>query len=96
MNSPGMNTTADKIIEVEVTEDDLRQMRAEGVPESELPPLGVRKFRPAQHLIRDKVAILLDADIVEHFKNESDADEREFYQHRINETLRKAINKTSK
>ena len=89
-----MNTISDKIIEVEVTEDDLLELRASGVPESELPKLGTRKYRPARHLIRDKVAILLDADIVEHFKNESDEDNQEFYQHRINQTLRNAIEGT--
>ncbi len=85
-----MNTIGDRIIEVEVTEEDLRQMRADGVPASELPQLGVKKYRPARHIVKDKVAILLDADIVEHFKNQSETGS-DFYQKRINQALRETI-----
>lgn len=84
-----MSTTNERLIEVEVTAEDILKMRADGVPESELPRLGVKRYRPARHIVNDKVAILLDADIVEHFKNES-AD-AEFYQARINKTLRRII-----
>ena len=45
-----------------------------------------RRYRPARHVLRDKVAILLDIDIVEHFKANSDSDE--FYQTQINKALR--------
>ncbi|MBC7798411.1 MAG: hypothetical protein H7Z37_16200, partial [Pyrinomonadaceae bacterium] len=56
--------TNERIIEVEVTSEDLEKMRAEGYDESELPALGIKKYRPARHIIRDKVVVLLDADIV--------------------------------
>ncbi|NOT48701.1 MAG: hypothetical protein HOP17_13245 [Acidobacteria bacterium] len=84
-----MNKTDEKLIEVEVTAGDIEIMRAQGVEESDLPALGIKRYRPARHIIRDKVAILLDADIVEHFKTNSDSDE--FYQAQINKALRQVI-----
>lgn len=84
-----MNKTDEKLIEIEVTAEDIETMRAEGVEESNLPTPGIKRYRPARHIIRDKVAILLDADIVEHFKTNSDSDE--FYQTQINKALRRVI-----
>lgn len=85
-----MSTTTEKIIEIEVTAADITQMRAEGVPEDEIPSLGtIERFRPARHILRDKVAILLDADIVEHFKRNARSDE--FCQSEINNALRQVI-----
>ncbi len=57
--------TDEKIIEVEVTADDLEKMRAEGVSEEDLPAIGIKRYRPARHIVKnkDKVMILLDADI---------------------------------
>ena len=87
-----MSTTIEKIIEIEVTAADITQMRAEGVPEDEIPSLGtIERYRPARHILKDKVAVLLDVDIVNHFKKNSDASDSEFYQKQINQTLRRAI-----
>jgi uncharacterized protein (DUF4415 family) len=86
-----MNTTNQRIIEVEVTVDDLEKMRADGIAEADLPPLGIKRYRPARHIPKDKVAVLLDADIVEHFKKTTENDDTKFYQTQINQTLRKFI-----
>jgi len=80
-----------RIIEVEVTEEDLQKMRADGIVEADLPPLGIKKYRSARHISKDKIVVLLDADIVEHFKKTSENDDAKFYQTRINQTLRKFI-----
>lgn len=87
-----MNTTTERIIEIEVTAADISQMRADGVPEHEIPPLGtIERYRPSQHILKDKVAVLLDVDIVDHFKKSSDSTDSLFYQKKINQTLRQAI-----
>lgn len=83
--------TNEKIIEVEVTAEDLSQMRADGIAETDLPEIGVKKYRPARHILKDKVAILLDADIVEHFKKRTESQSSENYQMNINRTLRRLI-----
>lgn len=84
-----MNKTDERIIEVEVTPEDIETMRAQGVDEADLPSPGIKRYRPARHIIRDKVAILLDADIVEHFKTNSGSGE--FYQNQINKALRQIV-----
>jgi len=87
-----MSTTNERIIEVEITAADIRKMRADGVPEVEIPQVGtIERFRPARHILKDKVAILLDTDIVEHFKKRAESASPAFYQAQINETLRRAI-----
>ena len=84
-----MNKTDEELIEIEVTAGDIKTMRERGVDESDLPAPGIKRYRPARHVLRDKVAILLDIDIVEHFKANSDSDE--FYQTQINKALRQVI-----
>lgn len=87
-----MTTISKRIIEVEVTAADIAQMRADGVSESEIPAVGtIERFRPARHVMKDKVAILLDTDIVDHFKKKAESSDGEFYQNQINQTLRQAI-----
>ena len=87
-----MSTTNERIIEIEVTAADIRQMRADGIPEDEIPSLGaVERYRPSSHILHNKVAILLDTDIVDHFKKKAESGNLEFYQSQINETLRHAI-----
>ena len=89
-----MITTSERIIEIEVTAADIAQMRADGVPEDEIPPLGtIERYRPARHILKDKVAVLLDVDIVDHFKKNADSTDSEFYQKQINQALRQAIEK---
>ena len=84
-----MNMTADKIIEVEVTEADLEEMRNEGVAENDLPAIGIKRYRAARHRIKDKskITLLIDSEILEHFEKK----ERETFQSRINEELRRIM-----
>lgn len=92
MNMEETNMIDERIIEITVTSADIAEMRAEGIPESEIPALGtVKRFRPARHRMSDKVAILLDRDIVDHFKKKAESDDGDFYQKQINNTLRQVI-----
>lgn len=87
-----LSLTDEKIIEVEVTAEDLDKMRAEGIAEEDLSAIGEKKcYRPAQHIIKNKVMILLDADIVEHFKKRAEAEHLSFYQTQINRELRQIM-----
>lgn len=87
-----MNTIDDRIIEIEVTAEHVAEMRAGGVPENEIPPVGtIKRYRPARHRMSRKVPVLLDSDIVDHFKRQADAGDGELYQTQINDTLRQAI-----
>lgn len=81
--------TNERIIEVEVTPEDLDEMRSKGIAEEDLPQLGIKRYRPARHIIKDKnkVMIFLDADIVEHFKKRDESS----YQTQINQKLRQII-----
>lgn len=49
-----MNLSNNKIIEVEVTAEDLEKMRKDGVAEKDLPEIGIKRYRPAHHICRDK------------------------------------------
>ncbi len=84
-----MNTTADKIIEVEVTEADLEEMRNQGTAENDLPAIGIKRYRAARHKIKDKskITLLIDSEVLEHFERK----ERETFQSRINEELRRIM-----
>ena len=86
-----MSMTDEKIIEVEVTSDDLDKMRAGGIAEEDLPSIGVKRYRPAQHIIKNKLMILLDADIVEHFKKRAEAEHLPSFQTQINRELRQIM-----
>ena len=83
--------TNERILEVKVTAEDLEEMRADGIAEADLPAIGIKCYRPARHIIKDKVVILLDSDIVDHFKKVAETDDKEFYQTQINQTLRRLI-----
>ena len=85
--------TDEKIIEVEVTAEDLEKMRAEGISESELPAVGIKRYRAARHIVRntDKVTVLLDADIAEHFKKRAASENTESFQVQINQELRQIM-----
>ena len=82
-----MNITDEKIIEVEVTPEDLEKMRTDGIAGADLPPLGVKRYRPARHIVKNKAMVLLDSDIVEHFK----AQDADSYQIQINHKLRQIV-----
>ena len=79
--------TDEKIIEIEVTPEDLEKMRADGIAEADLPSLGVKRYRPARHIIKNKAMVLLDSDIVEHFKAQGE----DSYQIQINHKLRQIV-----
>ena len=79
------------IIEVEATAEDLEIMRADVFSESELPSPGIKKYRSSRYILKDKVRVLLDADIVEHFGNTKYKEDKETYQTNINQTLRQVI-----
>ncbi|HSK74255.1 MAG TPA: BrnA antitoxin family protein [Pyrinomonadaceae bacterium] len=83
--------TDEKIIEVEVTAEDLEKMRAEGLDEADLPELGIKRYRPARHIIKNKVAVLLDADIAEHFQKRAEEENISSFQSRINQELRQIM-----
>lgn len=79
--------TNERIIEVEVTKEDLEQLRAEGIAENDLPQIGIKRYRPARHIIKDKVMVLVDSDIIEHFKEHDENS----YQAEINTKLRQIM-----
>lgn len=88
-----MNTTAEKIIEVEVTKADLEEMRNEGVAENDLPEIGMKRYRAARHRIKDKskITLLIDSEVLEHFENQTAKKEKKTFQSRINEELRRIM-----
>jgi uncharacterized protein (DUF4415 family) len=88
-----MSMTDEKIIEVEVTVEDLEKMRAEGIAEKELPEIGIRHYRPARHIIKNRTAILLDSDIAEYFKKRAEEETGTTFQTHINNELRSLIEK---
>lgn len=83
--------TDERIIEVEITAEDLERMRAEGVAEEDLPELGIKKYRSAQHIIKTKHIVILDSDVAEYFKNQAKEKNQASYQTQINNALRNII-----
>ena len=45
--------TDEKIIEVQVTAEDLEKMKADCISEKDLPELGPKRYRPARHIVKD-------------------------------------------
>lgn len=66
--------TNERIIEVEVTKKDLEEMKAGGISEKNLPETGVKRYRPARHIIKDKdkITLVIDSDVLEHFQKRSE------------------------
>ncbi|MCY7376051.1 MAG: BrnA antitoxin family protein [Pyrinomonadaceae bacterium] len=85
--------TDEKIIEIEVTAADLEEMKYEGVFESDLPEIGIKRYRPARHVIKDKskITLLIDSEVLEHFESRAAKNERESCQSRINAGLRRIM-----
>jgi uncharacterized protein (DUF4415 family) len=83
--------TDEKIIEVEVTAEDLEKMRAEGVAEKDLPQVGIKRFRPARHIIKTKNVVILDSDVAAYFKKRAKKENQTSYQTQINDELRSVI-----
>lgn len=80
--------TDEKIIEIEVTDEDIEEMRSKGISEDELPNVGdIKRYRPARHIIKTKTPVLLDTNIVNHYKEKNS----ETYQTEINNELANII-----
>lgn len=81
---------------IEYTEEDIREMREQGVSEEELPHVGVHKFRRSGFTVQRndqkiKISIYLDADILDFFKERAAEPNSAPYQTQINNELRSAI-----
>lgn len=98
MNKPETNST--KTLEVEYTKADLDELRREGYSEKELPKLGKHIFRRARHITprkeqKIKITMLLDADILDFFKERAKEPNAAPYQTQINNELRAVMRKNS-
>lgn len=87
--------STEKVWELEYTEKDIEELRAKGIPEDELPRIGIHKFRRARHIKPDakrkeKISINLDGDVLEYFRRNAEASSVP-YQTRINQILRRAM-----
>jgi uncharacterized protein (DUF4415 family) len=88
----------DKTLEVEYTEQDINEMRQKGVSEEDLPSVGKHIFRRSRFITKRneqkiKVTILLDADILDFYKEQAAKQGNLPYQTQINRELRKAMDK---
>lgn len=85
--------TDERIIEVEVTAEDLKTMKVEGIAETDLPELGVKRYRPARHLAKDKskITLLIDAEVLEHFEKRAVKENAASCQIQINDELRRIM-----
>ncbi len=88
-----MNTTDKRIIEVKVTAEDLEKMRTEGVSENDLPEIGIKHYRPARHILKDKdkITLLIDSEVLEHFEKRAAKDNAAPCQTQINDELRRIM-----
>lgn len=89
------NSTS-KTINVEYTEQDIQEMREQGVPEDELPRIGLHKFRRSSFTVKRsdqkiKISIYLDADVLDFFKEQAAKPNSAPYQTQINNELRIAM-----
>lgn len=85
-----------KTMNVEYTEQDIQEMREQGVPEDELPRIGLHKFRRSRFTAKRndqkiKISIYLDADILDFFKERAAKSNSAPYQTQINNELRAAM-----
>jgi len=86
----------DSIFEVVTTPEDQKKMRSEGVSEAEIPPVGIRRYRPSRFRVdpRDakiKISMYLDGDVLEYFRKRADQPNAAPYQTQINSELRKIM-----
>ncbi len=89
----------DKEFEVEYTEADIQEMRENGYSKDELPSVGKHTFRRSRHIVarkeqKLKVTIMLDADVVDFYKEQAAEAGNLPYQTQINRQLRKAMEKS--
>jgi uncharacterized protein (DUF4415 family) len=99
MKNQETNSTS-KTFEFEYTEADIDEMRQQGV-EEDLPSVGKHTFRRARHITprreqKLKVTILLDADLIDFYKEQAAKLGNLPYQTQINQELRKAMENAKK
>ncbi len=92
------NSTS-KSFEVDYTEADIQEMREKGVSEEDLPSVGKHTFRRSRFITKRseqkiKVTIMLDADVLDFYKEQAAKAGNLPYQTQINRQLRKAMEKT--
>ncbi len=97
MKKQETNST-DKSFEAEYTEQDIDEMRQKGVSEEDLPSVGKHTFRRSRFITKRseqklKVTIMLDADILDFYKERAAEQGNLPYQTQINRELRKAMEK---
>jgi uncharacterized protein (DUF4415 family) len=100
MKKQETNSTS-KTFESEYTEADIDEMRQQGVEEEYLPSVGKHTFRRARHITprreqKLKVTILLDADLIDFYKEQAAKLGNLPYQTQINQELRKAMENAKK
>ena len=85
--------TDEKIIEVKVTAEDLEKMKADGMAEKDLPELGVKRYRPARYIVRDKskITLLIDSEVLEHFEKRAEKENVAPSLVQINDELRRIM-----
>ncbi len=88
----------DEKFEVEYTAADIQEMRENGYSEEDLPGIGKHIFRRARHIVprkeqKLKVTIMLDADVLDFYKEQAAKQGNLPYQTQINRQLRKAMEK---
>jgi len=88
--------TTSEAIEIEYTNEDVQKLRDKGVPEGELPGIGVHKFRRSKFVTipneaKIKITIYLDADVLSFFKKRAEESRAAPYQTQINAELRKVM-----
>ena len=97
MNEP-VTDSPEKIFEYTVTEDDVEELRAEGVPEEEIPAVGtIRKYVRSTHYAprreqEIKIEIYLNGEIIDFLRHRSD----ESLEKQINAELRKVMENETK
>ena len=87
---------ASETMDVEYTEQDIQEMREQGVAEDELPEVGVHQFRRSKFITKRgdqkiKVSIYLDADLIDFYTEQAENSSAADLQTQINNELRRAI-----
>jgi uncharacterized protein (DUF4415 family) len=95
MKKQEMSSTS-KSFEFEYTEADVQEMRKKGVSEEDLPNIGKHAIRHSRFITKRseqklKVTILLDADIIDFYKEQAAKLGNLPYQTQINQELRKVM-----
>ncbi|MCW5962244.1 MAG: BrnA antitoxin family protein [Pyrinomonadaceae bacterium] len=97
MKNPETDSTSETF-EAEYTEADIQEMRDQGVSEEDLPSVGKHTFRRSRFIVprkeqKLKVTIMLDADVLDFYKEQAAKAGNLPYQTQINRQLRKAMEK---